>query len=558
MTDNQTIDLRDYLSVLIRRREAFCVTAGVIFALSLAVTILWPSTYSATATVLIEEQDIPADLVRSAVASTAAQRIQTISQQVMTRANLLRIAEKFDMYIEAREENRTDKIIASMRDRIKIETVDVTGVDPTSGRTGQVAIAFTVSFEHRDPETTQQVTEELASLFLEQNEKSRTARASESLRFLTAEADILSEQIATLEGKLAVFKERNQTSLPELTELNLRLMDHLERQQASVDTQIRSLQERKYGLEGDLAQVSPWSPMISAAGERVVDPVAMLRTLRAQYVSTSAMYSERHPDVIRLKREIESLEKQVGKVDVSLEVARELARRRGALLIARDKYAEDHPDVVQLLREIAVLETAPGQDPANAGDRAAVASIQADNPAYITLRARLKAVDSELASLRAFRAQLETKLADYGQRIAQAPQIERGYLSLSREYESAVGRYRKIKEGQIDARVRLDLEDSSAEKFSLIDPPQVPEEPIKPNRALAAMLGLLLSLTGGVAGAAFAEAREQWPQQSPRARLVDAERTIAELRREVALLKGDAEELKPRNHAPTRSRQRQQ
>lgn len=561
MTDNQTVDLRDYLAVLVRRRVAFGVTAGVIFALSMAVTFLWPSTYSATATVLIEEQDVPADLVRSAVASTAVQRIQTISQQVMTRANLLRIVEKFDMYADARAEGRTEKLLTSMRERIKIETVDVNGIDPASGRLGQIAIAFTVSFEHRDPEITQKVTQELASLFLEQNEKSRTARATDALRFLTAEAEILSDQIAELESGLATFKEQNHASLPGLTELNLRLIDHLERQQASVDTQIRSLEERKYGLEGDLAQVSPWNPMVSSAGERVVDPITMLRTLRAQHVSASARYSARHPDVIRLRREIEALEKQVGSVDATLEVAKDLARRRGALLVARDKYAEDHPDVVQLRREIALLGNLPSQAPAEMNEQPAVADIAADNPAYITLRARLKAVDSELASLRAFRAQLEAKLGEYGQRIAQAPQIERGYLTLSREYESAVRRYRKIKESQVDARLRRDLEAAHAEKFSLIDPAQVPEEPIKPNRALAALLGLLFSLTGGVGGAAFAEARGKRQPYSHRVRLVDAERTIAELRREVAVLKGDAEELNPsdrRGRASTRSGQRHQ
>ena len=535
MTDSQTVDLRDHLDVLIRRRWAFFLTAAVILAASLAAAMLWPPTYRATATILIEEQAIPKDFVRSAVASSAVQRIQTISQQVMTRANLLRIAEKYDLYREARAENRIEKMIAGMRKRIEVETIDVKAVDPASGRPGQVAIAFTVSFQHRDPEITQRVTRELTSLFLQQNAKARTVSAEATLRFLTAEADLLSGQIAELESRLADFKKRNNTSLPEMRELNLRIMEQLERQQASVDSQIRSLRERKYVLEGDLAKISPWSPMISSDGERVVDPVAMLRTLRAQYISVSARYSDKHPDVIRLKREIEALEKQVGSVDVRQEVAKELARLRSDLLAAQKKYAEDHPDVLRLRQEISALESLP-EERLSRDASIGAAAVEADNPAYITLRSRLKAVDSELTSLQAFRAQLDDKLADFRQRIARGPQIEQEYLSLSREYESKMSHYRDVKESQIEASLRQDLEEGHAERFSLIDPPQLPEEPIKPNRTLVGLFGLLLALTGGVVGAALAEARDPRRRLAYRARLLEAERTIADLRWEMAML----------------------
>ena len=536
MTDSHTIDLRDYLDVLVRRRGAFCFTAALFLSASLAAAILWPPTYRATATILIEEQSVPRDFVRSAVASSAVQRIQSISQQVMTRANLLRIIEKFDLYREARAENRVEKTVQGMRKRIEVETIDVNAVDPTSGRPGQVAIAFTLSFEHRDPETTRKVTLELASLFLEHNANARVVTAKATLRFLSAEADLLGGQIAELESRLADFKKRHHTSLPEMLELNLRLMEQLERQQASVESQMRSLTERKYDLEGDLAKVSPWNPMVSADGERVVDPVSMLRTLQAQYVGASARYSERHPDVIRLKREIESLKKQVGNVGTAgREVAKELARRRSDLLQARKKYADDHPDVLRLRQEIAALEAMPVARPSEDAS-AGAASVEADNPAYITLRSRLKAVDSELESLRGLRVQLDEKLADYRQRIARSPQIEQQYLILSREYESTMSRYREIKESQIEAGLQQNLEAEHAERFALIDPPQLPEEPIRPNRALVGMLGLLLSVTAGVAATAVAEARDPRARLSYRARLIEAERTINALQWQMAAL----------------------
>lgn len=558
MADNQNIDLRDYIGVLVRRRVAFAITAAVVFALSMAVTFLWPATYSSTATILIEEQDIPADLVRSAVTSSAVQRIESISQQVMTRANLMRVVEKFDIYVEAREEGKTDKVLASMRKRITIDTLDVEAVDPSSGRPGQVTIAFTVSFEHGDPEIAQKVTQELASLFLDRNEQTRTARASGTLQFLTDEAGELGAQIADLEGKLATFKERNQSSLPELTDLNFQLMDKVERQFDGVEGQLRSLEERKHMLEGELALISPWNPMVSESGERVVDPVTLLRTLRAEYIGAAARYSARHPSVVRLGRQIDALEKQLGAIDGSEERAKTLARTRQELIAAQKNYAPDHPDVVNLRRTIAVLETLPEANTAEQPGASTIAGIEGDNPAYITLRARLRAVESELESLRGFRDQLAARLNDYEQRIAQAPQIERDYLSMRREYDSAMRRYQEIKDNQTDARVRRNLENQHAEQFSLIDPPQVAEEPIKPNRALLGFLGLLLSLTCGLGGAGVAEAWDTRSQPAEGTELDEAEQTIAELRREVALLKGIAQELpRPQSIGENTRRSRQ-
>ena len=121
--------------------------------------------------------------------------------------------------------------------------------------------------------------------------------------------------------------------------------------------------------------------------------------------------------------------------------------------------------------------------------------------------------------------------------------IERDYLALNREYEAAVARYREIRSSENDARLRLQLEAEHAEHFSLIDPPQVPESPIRPNRTLIGMVGLLFSLTGGVGAVATAEALAGRAEPAPDRRLQLAEQTITALQREVALLKGDAQEL---------------
>ncbi|NNG02637.1 MAG: lipopolysaccharide biosynthesis protein, partial [Inquilinus sp.] len=254
---DDTIDLREWVDMLRRRRKTFLVVAGALFVLSLVVALSWPSTYRSVATILIEDQDVPADLVQPAVTTSAVERIESISQQVMTRANLTAIVEKHDMFVEAREEDRLGPALDGMRRRIKVDTVDVDVVDPRSGRAGRTAIAFTISYDDRNAELTQRVTEELATLFLEQNRRSRSDSATETVVFLTAEAELLSDQIGDLEAQLAAFKEQNVTGLPELADMNLRLLDNTERHLVNIDSQIRALEERRHILEGDLAQVTP-------------------------------------------------------------------------------------------------------------------------------------------------------------------------------------------------------------------------------------------------------------------------------------------------------------
>lgn len=549
---DDSVDLREWVDVLLRRRRLFLATAGGLCVASVIVALLWPATYRSVATILIERQDVPTDLVPSAVTTSATERIETISQQVMTRANLLTIIEKYDMYAEARDENRVAGVVDSLRRRIKVDTVDVDVADPRSGRAGRTAIAFTIAYESGNPELTQSITEELSLLFLAQNRRSRTDSATETVEFLTTEATLLSSHITDLEAELAVFKERNVTRLPELADLNMRLMESAERQLASADAQIRALEERRYALEGDLAQVSPWGPMQSATGEQVVDPASLLRSLRSEFVGLSARYTASHPDVVRMRREIDALEAAIGSVDVTEGKQRELSRLREELAGALGRYSEAHPDVVRLRRAIVILEAAPDDTPIAAGSNGL--TLIPDNPAFITLRARLNAVDGELASLREYREYLAGRMTDLEQRIVEGPGIERDYLALSREYDTAVDRYREIRDSENDARMRMHLEAEHAEHFSLIDPAQLPEEPIKPNRTLIALLGCLFSLSSGVGLVATAEALGARAEKPGAQKLELAEQTIAALHREIALLKGEVESLPATSSATAKPR----
>jgi uncharacterized protein involved in exopolysaccharide biosynthesis len=493
--EEQTRDIRDYIDAFRRRRTLVLVIFTTLFIISLLAAFLWPPTYRSTATILIEEQAIPSDLVRSTITTYAWQRIQTISQRVMTRANLLEIVDKHKLYQGKRAFETNEEITARMRDDIKLEPVSAGVIDPRSGRPTAATIAFTLSFDGENPAVTQRVASELTTLYLNENIKSRTEKVAETYDFLTDEANKLDQRIAEYEAQLAVFKEKNANRLPELKDFNMQQMDRTETQLRDIQNEMRSLEERKAYIEAQLAQVQPSGPVFSSDGQPVLNTEARLKSMKTEYAVASAKYSPEHPDVIKLKREIEGLEKQTGTVvSQRPEQAKELTQLRGELAVAREKYSADHPDVIRLSRQIEALEESLKEQPRL--PETSAAAEKPDNPAYITLKTQLEGIEIGMRATIAKSDQLRAKLTDYEKRILETPQAEREYLNILRDYNNTRQKYGEIKAKQMEAQVGQELEkERKGERFSLIDPPQLPEEPIKPKRPAIILLGLFFSLT---------------------------------------------------------------
>lgn len=504
--EEQTKELKDYLSAFRRRRSAIFAVAASIFLISVIAALFWPPTYRSTATILIEEQEIPSDLIRSTITSYATQRIQTINQRVMTRANLMQIIEKYDLYHNKRRIETTEEILERMRKDVKVDMINADVIDPRSGRPTPATIAFTLSFDGEGAEVSQKVASELTSLYLNENLKNRTEKASETYTFLSAEADKLREHITELETQIAAFKEKNAGQLPELASLNIQLKERTESELRDVENQVRSLDDRKFYLEGQLAQINPLSPVIGEGGQMTLDPVTQLKKLRSEYISATSKYSPDHPDVVRLRRQIEGLEKQTGFVSSSPEQAKELATLRTELAEAREKYSPDHPDVIRLTKMIASQEEALKKKPAPETE---VAKEKPDNPAYLTLQATLEGTKSQIQAYANQRIALKAKLSEYEKRLQRTPEVERNWSILNRDYDNSVKRYQEIKAKQNEAQVGQELEkERKGERFSLIDPPQLPEKPASPNRPAIIILGFLLSMASGVGYAAAMESMD--------------------------------------------------
>ena len=376
-------------------------------------------------------------------------------------------------------------------------------IDKRTQHATKATIAFTVSYNSGAPETAQRVANELTSLFLGENLKSRERQAQETTSFLKQEAENLATHIEEVEGKLSKFKQRANGALPELMPLNLQLMNQSDRELTDLDQQVRTLEERKSYLEGELATIKPNTPIMSVTGERILDSLERLRGLRAEYAGASANLSPDHPDVIKMKQEIAALENETGAKPESEEISKQLIDARARQTTLADRLGQDHPDVLQTKRTIVALE----REFRRIGTTAAKTPIQRpENPAYINIQAQLNSVTSSLEALKTSRAIVKRRVFDYAKRIERTPELEPDYLVLARDRDTSSQKYEEIRSRLLEAKVSEGLEvQRKGERFSLIDPPGLPEAPEKPNRKAIVLLGFILALAGGAGSAAVAE-----------------------------------------------------
>lgn len=498
-----TINLGDYLAILKRRKTVIVVASGLLFCLSLAAAILWPPTFKSTATILIEEQEVPAELVHSTITSYADQRIEMIKQQVMSRSSLGKVVEQYNLYAGMRKENPTEEVIKRFIKDIEVEVISADVIDKRTHNATKATIAFTVSYNSGTPEIAQRVANELTSLFLGENLKSRERQAQETTTFLKQEAESLAAHIEEVEAKLSKFKQRAAGALPELMPLNLQMMNQADRELVDLDQQIRSLQERKNYLEGELATIKPNTPILSVTGERILDSVERLRSLRAQYAGASASFAPDHPDVIKMKQEIAALERETGARPEGEEIAKQLTDAKARLATLTDRLGAEHPDVLQTKRTIAALQ----QDLARVGAGSVNRNQpRPENPAYINIQAQLNSVVSSLDGLKNSRTIVKRRLQDYATRVERTPELEPDYLVLIRDRDTSAQKYQDIRSRLLEAKVSEGLEvQRKGERFSLIDPPGLPESPEKPNRKAIVLLGVILAMAGGAGVAALAE-----------------------------------------------------
>lgn len=505
--DNDGLRLQDYLAIARRRKRLIIVPFLLMFTAAFVLALAWPPTYRSSATIIIEEPNVPQDLVGSTITGYADQRLQVISQKVMATQNLLEIIRKYDLYPEARQIKPANEVVEAMREMIRMDLIRAEIRDPHSGRESEATIAFNISFDHGAPQTAQRVANEIVSLYLGENMRDRNAKATETASFLAAGALRLEGTIVELENQLAELKVTNAGSLPEQRDYNLQSIARAEQELRDLDRRAQTLRERTIYLQSEMAQISPYGAFV-INGEPVLRPAEQLRAQRIQLASMIGRYGPNHPDVIRTQREVEALEKAVGLGPDTAVLQRRLAQVETDWARARERYTDDHPELIRLGREggglraeIARARLQPQKAPSSGEPP--------DNPAYIQLQAELEGAKVELKATVDQQAAVRERIAAFERLIERTPLVERAYLPLVRALETAGLEYRELRNKQSAAELGRSLEaERKSERFVLLEPPLLPTQPFKPNRTAIVVLGFVLSLGAGLALAVLAEALE--------------------------------------------------
>jgi polysaccharide biosynthesis transport protein len=514
--DPQGLSLPEYLAIGRRRLRTILITAGSGLLLSILLALFLPAAYESKATILIEQQEMPTELVRSTVTSYADERVQVITQRVMTTQTLLDIIRRYDLYRSQRERESREALIKRMRNDIDVKMISADVIDPRSGRPTEANIAFSVAYYSHSPEQAAKVANELTTLFLNENLETRTRLAQDAASFLESEADRVNHHMTELEAQIAAFRTKHFQSLPELEQLNEQLLDRSSQDIDKDETRRSSLEQQQVYLEAQLAQLKPNSALFSDSGERILSTNDRLKMLRSQLADAEALYGPKHPDIERLSREIAGLEGQSQDAADINDLRRGLEDAKTQLAAAQQRYGPEYPDRIRLEKLVTSLQkdldaataaqaakasAVGGTDATNTG---AMKPKDADNPAYIQIEAQLSATRNELDALAVEETRLRAERDSYAHKLALEPETEKQYRDLMVDYDNAKAKYQELRAKQQEATVSKNLEaDRKGERFTLIEPALVPEEPVSPNRPLVLALGLVLSIGLGIgAGAA--------------------------------------------------------
>jgi uncharacterized protein involved in exopolysaccharide biosynthesis len=241
-----------YWELFKRRVFYFLLPCMLVLAGGVTLALMWPATYFSSGKILVTTQQIPTELVRPTVTTLANERIQVIQQRVLTRDNLAAIVAKFDLYPSRRAVLSTTELTELVRKSIVILPTSLG--TPRGGGRESVAIVFTVGFYYEDAKVATRVSNELVTRILNEDLRDRTGRAVDTTRFLTREYQRLNEEYAAVEAKLAQAKRAQPL------------------------------------VRGDQTP-------------------AALAQLRAEYIQKSQIYSEKHPALQTLKKQLEAFEK---------------------------------------------------------------------------------------------------------------------------------------------------------------------------------------------------------------------------------------------------------
>jgi polysaccharide biosynthesis transport protein len=462
-TATEPIDFTEIKGIVRRRRWQFLLPFFCGWALVWGVSWLIPSTYRSGTLILVEEPSVPEKYVVSNIDTDIQQQLDSITEQILSRTRLLRIIDNLGLYAGDKKHGGPDDMVERMRKDIDIEL---------SHGDDKKLSAFNIYYASRDPKMAQRTTAELANLFITENLEQRQRRSENTTNFLEDQLEQARAKLAAQEAKMRVFKDQHLGELPTQTQSNLQILTGLQNQvQANEDSLNRAKQQNTY-LETMINQYRTLDSSSAKPGDvggasDLADIDKELERLNAQLADLTSHYTDKHPDVRKTREQIAQ------------------ARAQRARIVADMNTRANNPS--------------PAPD--------ANAAFDPKNAPLLELESQLKANRVEIATRQAEIKDEQNKITQYQGRLNMAPVMEQQFADITRDYDQSKSDYESLLKKKNESEMSTDLEKTQqGEHFRMLDPPNLPVKPYKPNRMQLCGLGLVV---GFVVGAAFAFGEEK-------------------------------------------------
>jgi polysaccharide chain length determinant protein (PEP-CTERM system associated) len=477
--DQQSYSFEDLWAMARRGRWWLLLPLFVCWLAIWGVSWLLPASYQSEALILVEQQKVPEHYVLSNVTEGLPERLQSMTQQILSRGRLQSIIDRFHLYPSPtglRKFLQSEDPLEQMRRDIKIEAVQAqvgTTLGAATGRPNELT-AFRISYATGSPELAQQVNSELTSLFINESWRSQQQLSESTTSFLASQLKEASDKLEEQEKLVRAFKARHLGDLPSQLQSNVEILSGLQFQLQNVQHAIDSARQQKLYLESQLQQLQSAQGAMSG-GE------AGLTSL-------------------------ESLQKQ-------------LLDLRNRLVDARSRYTEHHPDIVALQRSIAETESlikefggkpSSGEkteaDSTVANKDSAEAALQIPSSPLMQIRSQLKANAFEIQNNQRQEERIQAEITAYQTRLNMTPATEQELDSISRGYEESKANYNSLLQKQNQSQLATSLEErQQGKQFRILDPPSLPDKPKSPNHLFLSLAGLGL---GSVLGLGLVALRE--------------------------------------------------
>lgn len=459
----------EYFAIVVRRRWWILLPLFATWLTVWGVSWLLPTSYTSDALISAEQQKVSDTYVMENVNVNLQNRLQSTTQQVLSRASLQGIIDRFKLYSTPPKLNgffKPKDPIDLMRGDIKIELVG------SPGYRGEF-VTFKIHYSADTPELAQQVNSELTSLFINENAKAERQLSEDTTAFLDKELADARSKMDQEEAAVSAFRARHLGNLPSQLQSNVQILAGLQAQLASTQHALDTSAQQKTYLESLLAQYQ--SAQASLGGDStVISTQALdkkLQDLRLQMQDLRTRYTEGYPDIVALN----------------------------------DKIAK-----TETLRKQAEADIASNQQvgkAANAIDFSAAEGVQRGAPtAIMQLQSQLKANQLEIRTEQQNAKELEAQTAAYQARLNLTPETEQELAVISRGYDEAKFNYNSLLQKQTQSQLATSLGlQQQGQKFHIIDPPKLPDKPSAPNRFLISLIGLTLGIALGLGLATYLE-----------------------------------------------------